>query len=696
MEHTTADTESSQEYLLEIVPEADARLRRLYAGAVKDAGLLATDFYTLRDWLEATKYEKVHSLHALIVLLMVVLDEGSLCLHLTEDNCTCRLGEFLSQEDARYWGKKIVADLAQHDFSRLIGTADKCVTPLVRAEIDGQSMLFFQKFARQEKKLLEAFGRRLSPGSSLPNALPAERIALVLKDVLERNPLRRAGEPLRLDPDQLTALGLALLRPMVTISGGPGTGKTSLVLSLLRCLTRCGIAPERIALAAPTGRAAQRLGDSLRAGIQSLGSDAPAEDQAIGQIAPTTLHQLLSYVPSTGHFRRHPENLISADVVIVDEVSMIGLTMMWQLLHGLAPDARLVLLGDKEQLPSVEAGAVLSHLLPENFEPSFSPEVVARLRSWFAGLTLRSVLESTKGQPLQDAVALLRTNHRSETRIQDAARAVNAGSVEIVDELPRLVFDAAKTKEKVWHAVAEQGGCHLLPCVKGDANELRSMLAGWARHCLADAAAERESYPWLARSCVLNAGDQYDEKALGDLRALFALVEKSRLLTLVREGPWGCVDINRFLEQQLMELHKLSRSGKFVVGSPVLITRNDHVRKLFNGDVGIALAGANSGARVVFPRGDGFQSFDAETLTGHELGFALTVHKSQGSEYDQVLLVFPPEGAKRLLSRELVYTAITRAKKLAVLFGKEEVIRQAIERRIQRESGWLRLLHAAP
>ena len=173
----------------------------------------------------------------------------------------------------------------------------------------------------------------------------------------------------------------------------------------------------------------------------------------------------------------------------------------------------------------------------------------------------------------------------------------------------------------------------------------------------------------------------------GLLEKLFLLLGRARILTLLREGPWGCEDINRFLEQYLQPQSDRRSRGTHFAGAPVLISSNDPGRGLFNGDVGITLPSQEGGYRVVFQRHGGYISFPAEALSSHELAFAITVHKSQGSEHDQVLLVLPPEGGRRLLTKEMVYTGITRARQLAVICSRKEVLRTAIKRKTERESG---------
>ncbi|MFO0964722.1 MAG: exodeoxyribonuclease V subunit alpha [Gemmataceae bacterium] len=694
MDVLSVEVVAALNYLRDACRADDARLRRLHEGAARNGGLLATDFFTLRDWLETAGYQDSLPLHALIILLMTALDEGSLCLEESEDCFRRRLETVIDSEDARWWAAVLARDLKTNAYERLIGADAEAGTPLVRTTIQQQPFLFFQKYERQERRFRDALETRLAAAMALPASVDMERQETILAEVRVDKPLRAGGAPLALDEDQCAALGLSLLEPLVLISGGPGTGKTSLVLTALRCLTRCGIPTDRIALAAPTGRAAQRLGDSLRAGLASLGPDPAPADAALAALAPMTLHRLLGYLPATGTFRCHRENPIAADVVVVDEVSMVGLTLMAQLFDALAPNTRLILLGDKDQLPSVEAGAVLAHIVPESFFPTFSAEVARRLNRLFPELKVPAAVAEGPlfdAQPLRDHVALLRVNHRSEGRIQDFAQALNRGDTTRLAALPTPEPDSLVQGDG-WARMATDGGCWFLPTRTARPQELHVILESWFRHAYVDAASERGGFLDLVAAARLNAADDYDEDSAARLRDLFTLLDRARLLTLVRDGPWGCVDINRLMERLLRDRTGVKRRSALVPGAPVLVTRNDDARGLSNGDVGLVLA-TESGCRVVFARQDGFRSFPADALPGHEPGFALTVHKSQGSEYDEMFLVFPPEGARRLLTRELVYTAVTRARRLAVLHGKEEVVRQAITARVEREAGWLRTLH---
>ncbi len=672
-------------FLKELFPQASAELLRLLGGAAENAGLLRGDYFTIRDWLEIAEYGDAEGLVALLLVLMLALEEGSLCVEASAESIARRLTDLVGGDEAQVWAQRILDDLDRDCFPRLIGTTPRDHRPVIRHMIDGRPYLYFQKYLRAELDCHEQIRKRLE---RVAPAAPPDNLAAVLQEVLHERPLLTAGQPLRLDREQQVAVGTALLRNLAIISGGPGTGKTSIVLTLLRCLLRCGYRPERIALAAPTGRAAQRLGDAVLGGLEALPSahEDGAPDHALRDLTACTLHQLLAYRPSRNLFGRHAENPIPADVVIVDEVSMVGLVLMAQLLHALEPSAKLILLGDKDQLPSVEAGAVLASLVRDGNAPAYSSELARQLA---AGLPDVAVPVADADRPLRDCVVLLQTNHRSQPQIREAARRINARQADVIDRLPVLAFPDGVPPTTWLDRVESVGGCWLLEQVHATAGELAGLLQPWVEHSYFRSALDGRCLADLVHTTEVtgSAGPLTD-----DLRRLFALVERFRLLTLVREGPWGSVEVNRFFDAQLRPRLDPGARGGLFAGAPVLVTRNDAVRQLNNGDVGIALRAPGGRLRVAFPRPGGFVAFAEEALPAHEPGFALTIHKSQGSEYGQVLVVLPPEGGRRLLSKELVYTAITRARSLAVLCGTRDVLRLAIGRQVVREAGVLSAL----
>lgn len=663
-------------YLDGLFPKADEATLRLLAAAVEQGGFLACDLHALRDLLELSGYRDRPAAFGLILAMMAALDDGSLCVEATATALTKRLSD-LAGPEAPDWAARILAELDASRLPALVGPAEKDERPILLQSSGGRRFLYFQRHLRCEREFHAAFLQRLQ---ATPPP-PPQHIGDILDDVLRRRPVSLAGRPLQLDVDQQAAVGLGLWQNLLIVSGGPGTGKTSIVFTLLRCLARLGLTANRIALAAPTGRAAQRLSDALQSNLAHLGERAAPADLALQPLKPTTLHQLLGYLPSSGQFRRHQENPIAADLVIVDEVSMVGIELMAKLFQAVRPDARLVLLGDKDQLPSVDAGAVLAHLLPERAY-SLSQDVRTRLADWFGQASWPWV---DGDQPLCDKVVMLRTNHRSQPAIREAAQAINEQDAALAERLPALAWPVA---EVAWPDLVRAGGCWLWQPTSPTSDELHKILERWARHAFLDSD-EGVSFADDLNDCRIGP---YELGAATQsvLERLFARLERFRLLTLLREGSWGAQRINDYLAHVVRGRLDRHAGGPLFAGAPVLITRNDHVRQLFNGDVGLAVCDTDGGRRVVFRRQHQFVSFPAESLPPHELGFALTVHKSQGSEYNEVLVVLPPEAGRRLLTKELVYTAVTRAKQLAILCGTQDTLRYAISRKIVREAGVLR------
>jgi exodeoxyribonuclease V alpha subunit len=663
----------SGRFLADLFPEAGSDLLRLYAGAEDQAGLLHADYYTIRDLLDLSGYGARQAVHALLLALTLALEEGSPCIELDEDAISRRLGDLAGEADARSWATRVVAELRE-GLPDLVSDAVADGKPVVRHDRDGRAFLYFQKYLKHELTLESELRRRLARTGNPP----ACDLAAILGEVLAESPDLRDGRALRLNARQRLAIALALSRDFVIVSGGPGTGKTSVVFTLLRCLIRAGVPSERIALAAPTGRAAQGLTNAIRSGLDGLST--PGPDAPLRDIAATTLHTLLGYYPSRGSFRHRAENPLPHDVVIVDEVSMVGLALMAQLVQALKDDARLLLLGDKDQLPSVDAGAVLANLVRSDEPARYSKALCTQVARIWNDVRL---VPAKHDSPLDDVLVVLDENYRSQPEIALAARAVNMGRVEIVDELPAFSWGPASAPDG-----AAVSGCRVLQEAHAGVEAWHRLLGSWAeQHYLAPTTGSRP-YAELVATMEQAELDTTAEAPRELLDALFRQLDGARILTLVREGPWGCCGINDFLGQLLRPRLGRRRSGGGVVaGTPLLINRNDHTRLLFNGDVGVVLRGRAGSLRAVFRRPDGYASFPLESLPARESAYALTVHKSQGSEYRRVMLVLPPKGARRLLTREIVYTGITRAKELAVIAASKDVLRFAISRRIVRDTG---------
>jgi exodeoxyribonuclease V alpha subunit len=473
------------------------------------------------------------------------------------------------------------------------------------------------------------------------------------------------------------------------VTGGPGTGKTSIVLTVLRCLARTpGFDIQRVALAAPTGRGAQRLSDSIRLGLDTIGAPLPPADASLLSVAAQTLHRLLGYSPDRGTFRHHAENPLQSDFIIIDEVSMVGLELMNRLFQALRPSARLLLLGDKDQLPSVDAGAVLANLMATSETPSYSRSFCTELSELFAELKQAPVVPVAdpdgQGNRLQDVITVLERNHRSQAQIQEVARAINAQRAAVAEELPVVA-----ARDVDFAELAQKGGCWRLEGVD-NADSWRDVLVRWAQHHYA-ADGKRSFGEYLKRIRLPASIDSEGAHRLA-LDDLFGILNQARILTLLREGPWGCTAINRFLERELRRRLDPAGRARLFAGAAVLVTRNDYELQLYNGDVGLTVPAASGGYRVVFPRLGGYASLAPDALPAHELAFAMTVHKAQGSEYGQVLLALPPQGGRRLLTKEIIYTGITRARDVAVVCSSVEVLNTALSRRVEREANLLEML----
>jgi exodeoxyribonuclease V alpha subunit len=427
-------------------------------------------------------------------------------------------------------------------------------------------------------------------------------------------------------PDwQKVACALAARKRFTLITGGPGTGKTTTVVRLLALLQADPAhahTPLRVALAAPTGKAAARLGEAIASAIQRLPLDMQHNipDQAV------TLHRLLQV---RSNLAADPVPDLALDLVVVDEASMIDLEMMARLLAAVPLSVSLILLGDKDQLASVEAGAVLGQLAEGADQGRYQPDTIA----WLMQTTGVDVSAwSGDGSALAQQTVMLRLSHRfsMDSGIGQWARAVNAGNVSAIEKL--------WAQTPVWQVQA-QAAVDRLPATP----PVQMQFAALAQHGWQD---------WLGQLQQVKTGSCTDAQALAALQA-FA---KFQVLCAVREGPWGVNAMNQHLAASL----RLATDGWYV-GRPVMVTRNDYSLKLMNGDVGLCLPHAN-GLRVAFPDGQGGTHWVLPSrLDAVESVFAMTVHKAQGSEFDHVCLVLP-DRAVAVLTRELLYTAVTRAK----------------------------------
>lgn len=446
---------------------------------------------------------------------------------------------------------------------------------------------------------------------------------------------------------QKVAAGVALTRRISVISGGPGTGKTTTVAKLLAAQVQMsGTQKCRIRLAAPTGKAAARLTESLGAALRKL--NLTDEQKAMLPTGASTLHRLLGAQPGSQKMRYHADNPLHLDVLVVDEASMIDLPMMARLIDALPPHGRVIFLGDRDQLASVEAGAVLGDICSW-VNNGYTAER-ARELSRLVGTEIPAG-EGDAASALRDSLCLLRTSYRfgSDSGIGQLASAVNRGDKKAVGEVFRRGYSDIELKSL------------------STTDDYAAMLD--------DARTGYGHYLQLLR----------DRASPADVLAAFG---EYQLLCALREGPWGVSGLNTQFELLLTRHRQIvpQRHSRWYEGRPVMITRNDSALGLFNGDIGIALD-RGQGTRVWFPMPDGtIKSVQPSRLPEHDTAWAMTVHKSQGSEFTHAALVLPTQIVP-VVSRELVYTAITRAKARLSMYADENLLAQAIATRTERRSG---------
>jgi exodeoxyribonuclease V alpha subunit len=551
-----------------------------------------------------------------------------------------------------------------------IGKVDDC--PLV---LDGKR-LYLRRYWGYERRVSECLQLRLSNQSTHPDDL-CERLANLF-------PERPVIDGKTVTDWQKLACALSARGAFSIITGGPGTGKTTTVVRLLALLQAPAVeqgSPIRIRLAAPTGKAAARLTESIGRQVQSL-EVAEAVRPHI-PVEVTTVHRLLGSRPDTRHFRHHISNPLPLDVLVVDEASMIDLEMMACLLDALPPQARLILLGDKDQLASVEAGAVLGDLCRDAESGYYTPQT----RAW---------LEEICGECLSEE-ALEDGHHEQHALAQQVvmlrhSRRFNSGSG--IGQLARHVNlqDASSARALLAQKAYSDLFCQRLR--DADDKKLETLVLdghgpekphGY-RHYLTVMETQRPSYDlpiedpaWEAwAKAVLDAFDEF------------------QLLCAVRKGPWGVEGLNQRIAKALLGAKLISHDQGWYEGRPVLVTRNDYSLNLMNGDIGIALCmpepanRSGKAIRVAFPRNDGsggLRFILPSRLSAVETVFAMTVHKSQGSEFAHTALVLP-EAISPVLTKELIYTGITRARNwFSLIESRPGVFEEAVSRRVRRLSG---------
>ncbi|MDQ6778994.1 MAG: exodeoxyribonuclease V subunit alpha [Actinomycetota bacterium] len=474
---------------------------------------------------------------------------------------------------------------------------------------------------------------------------------------------------------QRCAAACAVLRRLSVIAGGPGTGKTTTVARIAALLYEQAVAAGRafplIALTAPTGKASARLQESVRFESARLRVE-PLVRTGLLELRASTIHRLLGSRGSYSHFRHDRSNSLPHDVVIVDETSMVSLELMARLLEAVRPDARVVLLGDPGQLTAIEAGAVLRDIVgPAADGLRMSASMRAALTTAVGSEVMG--LEPPAGVTFGDGIVVLERVHRFGEGIAAVADAIRRGDGEGVVEALRSAPDS----EVTWIAAdSAGGGGGGLGAPDPDAQAALGPVRGGA--------------VGAAQSVILSARD-------GDAAAALRALSAFRVLCAHRRGPHGVARWTEQIERWLAaEVDGFDAAERDYIGRPLLITHNDYELGLYNGDTGVIVREDPDRYRVsaVFERGRELVAFTPTRLAAVETVYAMTIHKSQGSQFDTAAVLLP-DVRSRILTRELLYTAVTRARRRLILVGTEEMVRAAVKRPVARASGLGERLWAA-
>jgi exodeoxyribonuclease V alpha subunit len=563
---------------------------------------------------------------------------GDICLNLQRLAAEGHIGRDGEREPIRcpslaVWLDKLTASPA-------VGRPGQ-IRPLI---LDSKNRLYLYRYWDYENTLANSIKRRIL-------GHPPNLDLVGLKQSLDR--LFPKTEAQRINWQKVAA-AVCSLRLLSIITGGPGTGKTYTVAKVLALLLeQLPGRPIQIYLAAPTGKAAARLKETIEQAKNDLHCA-----NSIKAVIPSevfTIHRLLKPIKGSPYFRHNRDNPLTADVVVVDEASMVDLALMAKVFQAVPEEARLILMGDRDQLASVEAGSVLADICGRKLTNAFSAPFIKQLEE-LSGENIETEIEATTGQSgLRDSIVVLQRSYRfaAGSAIEELSRAVNRAEA----DRAIAMLDNGDGKTLSFHQLrANKSIIQILS---------KQIVSGYQ--------------PYLQTSDPAQA-----------LRRL----RRFKILCALNIGPLGAQAVNKLAEQvlsreNLIQLNPV-RENPWYAGRPVLITRNDYQVGLFNGDIGIALSAGDARDNllsVFFPDdAGGVRRFQPYQLPEHETVYAMTVHKSQGSEFDEVLFILPDRDFP-VLTRELIYTALTRARKKIAIWGAHSIIRSTIGRKIERTSG---------
>lgn len=695
-EHAASSYERSLSALASVAPDF-----QLAPSAV----WLAHDIATLQNELEDFSASERLATTLLVVLALYAQNQGSTYvpltygadgyIHSTLQKFAGHLAEVTKDDSGETATRLLNADeltttieeLMDNRLAHIVGTPGD-YKPLIA---DG-ARLYIEKVRVNEKSVVAALLERLD--RKLEQAPAREKLASAIEDVLDHSPYGPQEDPIERQrrSDLLTA---AAKRALTVVSGGPGTGKTSVIVAVMRTLTRLGLDPAEIALAAPTGKAAKRMRESMEDQFGRLGDnvaegDATLQDALGDRLEPQTLHRLLDYSPYHNAFRRNADSPLEHRAVIVDEVSMIDLELMGYFLAAVKSEARLILVGDADQLPSVGAGTVFADLSAR--DAACAHRLVKNYRAEGEAILTTAKAVNKGTMPSLDSYSSLDELAEKWHERAGSSDFAEGSEVPSPPRPPEGVWSICLNHPKALFEFLDHWYARFVDLrpLFGAAEELTAQGLPYRRQKLQS--------PFVQR--LPEEGGGFTDEAIALLDTLFKFYAHSRLLCLTRVRKHGADRVNRLMHRRFKELHGLRSQARFHAGEPVMVLSNDYELDLFNGDQGIVLYTRfdernNKGRptdyankRVVFPAtGGGYRAVDLDRIRDRiELSYAMTVHKSQGSEFNHVAMLLPDKQIP-LSTREIIYTGITRAKYSVTLFGAKERLEEAVSNPTQRFTG---------
>lgn len=511
--------------------------------------------------------------------------------------------------------------------SKCVGSPGQA-RPLI---LDEGNRLYLHKYWKYEARLADNLRNRATQDSS---GIDIEELGKELDILFGSNPVETDW--------QKVAAWAATRKKLIVISGGPGTGKTTTVVKILLLMARMGRL-DHGALAAPTGKAASRLMESVNGALHRFKPEKNILDLLPDQAF--TIHKLLGARRFGSEFRYNRDNPLPYELVVIDEASMIDLALMVKLVEALPDHAKLILLGDKDQLASVEAGAVMGSVCATN-ENIFSGSFINRAKE--VELAIPENCLNPQPQPLTDNIVLLKKSYRfgKESGIgRLAAHILEGNSKETIQILDSTDFEDVQFEEYK----------------------------------------DSSGFKEIVSDILIN----HFKKIIRDteIESAMASLVQLGLLCVHRKGPLGANQVNRLAEQVLRQKEMIPATSEWYVGKPVMVTNNDYTLGLRNGELGITLRDEAGDLKVFFQESEGnYRSFYPSRLSYVETAYAITVHKSQGSEFDDIAVILPAHISK-VSSREMLYTAVTRSRKSCTIIGNKQVLEGTVTRKIDRSSG---------